>query len=64
LTAATGFGAGRGVPVAIDSNAHSTLHFDNLCFGVAQARCGWLGTRDVPNIRTLKELKPLLGRSM
>jgi DNA polymerase (family X) len=54
----------EGVPVAINSDAHSTLDFDNLRFGVGQARRGWLGSKDVLNTRTLKELKPLLKRTM
>jgi len=53
-----------GVLVAIDSDAHSTLDFDNLRFGVGQARRGWLERRDVLNTRSLKDLKSLLKSTM
>ena len=53
-----------GVLVAIDSDAHSTLDFDNLRFGVGQARRGWLEKRDVLNTRSLKDLKSLLKSTM
>jgi len=53
-----------GVLVAINSDAHSTLDFDNLRFGVGQARRGWLEKRDVLNTRSLKDLKSLLKSTM
>ena len=52
----------EGVLVAINSDAHSTLDFDNLRFGVGQARRGWLEAGDVLNTRTLKDLVKLLTR--
>lgn len=55
---------GEGVLVSIDSDAHSVLDFDNLRFGVGQARRGWLEKQDVLNTRTLAELRPLLKRTM
>ncbi|MGZ5252451.1 MAG: DNA polymerase/3'-5' exonuclease PolX [Caldimonas sp.] len=54
----------EGVLVSIDSDAHSALEFDNLRFGVAQARRGWLQAGDVLNARTLEELRPLLDATM
>lgn len=54
----------EGVLVSIASDAHSTLDFGNLRFGVSQARRGWLGKKDVLNTRTLKQLAPLLRRTM
>lgn len=54
----------EGVLVSINSDAHSTLEFDNLRFGVGQARRGWLTGRDVLNTRSLHELRPLLKRTM
>jgi DNA polymerase (family 10) len=54
----------EGVLVSIDSDAHSTLDFANLRYGVGQARRGWLEKRDVLNTRTLKELRTLLKKTM
>jgi DNA polymerase (family 10) len=52
----------EGVLVAINSDAHSTLQFDSLRFGVGQARRGWLEKSDVLNTRPLRELRELLAR--
>ena len=46
----------EGVLVAISSDAHSLQDFDNLYYGVGQARRGWLEKGDVLNTRSLKEL--------
>ena len=54
----------EGVLVSINSDAHSTLDFDNLRYGIGQARRGWLAPGDVLNTRTLAALKPLLRRTM
>jgi DNA polymerase (family 10) len=51
-----------GVLVAINSDAHSTVEFDNLRFGVGQARRAWVTKRDVLNTRTLPALRKLLAR--
>ncbi|MGE5241146.1 MAG: DNA polymerase/3'-5' exonuclease PolX [Bacteroidota bacterium] len=50
----------EGVLVAISSDAHSTQDFDNLLYGVGQARRGWLERKDVLNTRSLTELRRLL----
>ena len=52
------------VLVAINSDAHSIYDFDNLGFGVGQARRGWLEKEDVLNTRSLAELRKLLNRTM
>lgn len=52
----------EGVLVCVNSDAHTTRDFDNLRFGVGQARRGWLESRDVLNTRGLEALKPLLRR--
>jgi DNA polymerase (family 10) len=52
----------EGVLVCVNSDAHSAYDFDNLRFGVGQARRGWLESRDVLNTRGLDALKPLLRR--
>lgn len=54
----------EGVLVSIAADAHSTLEFDNLRWGVGQARRGWLGAADVLNSRTLDALRPLLAATM
>jgi DNA polymerase (family 10) len=52
----------EGALVAIDSDAHSVLDFENLAFGVGQARRGWLEPRDVLNARPLGEIRRFLAR--
>lgn len=54
----------EGVLVSIDSDAHSVFDFDNLRFGIGQARRGWLARQDVLNTRPLEALRPLLRRTM
>jgi DNA polymerase (family 10) len=51
----------EGVLVSIDSDAHSVHEFDNLKYGIGQARRGWLEKHDVLNARPLAELKRLLA---
>ncbi|HSD97427.1 MAG TPA: DNA polymerase/3'-5' exonuclease PolX [Sulfuricaulis sp.] len=48
------------VLVAINSDAHSAQDFDNLTYGVGQARRGWLEKKNVLNTRGLTELRRLL----
>jgi DNA polymerase (family 10) len=54
----------EGVLVALDTDAHSTFDFAHLKYGVGQARRAWLEAKDVLNTRSLKELRPLLARTM
>jgi DNA polymerase (family 10) len=54
----------EGVPVAINSDAHSVHQFDNLRYAVGQARRGWLEKGDVLNTRGLRELRTMLARTM
>lgn len=54
----------EGVLVSVNSDAHSTLDFTNLRYGIGQARRGWLEADDVLNTRRLGELKTLLGRTI
>ena len=53
-----------GVLIAINTDAHSTNDFDNLCFGIGQARRGWLAKENVLNTRPLAELRKLLKQTM
>ena len=54
----------QSVLVAINSDAHSVHDFDNLSFGVGQARRGWLEKEDVLNTRSLAKLRKLLRQTM
>ena len=54
----------EGVLVAISSDSHRVQDFDNLIYGVGQARRGWLAKDDVLNTRSLADLRPLLKRTM
>ncbi|MBL6750255.1 MAG: DNA polymerase/3'-5' exonuclease PolX [Nevskia sp.] len=54
----------RGVPVCVSTDAHRTGDFDNLRYGVGQARRGWLEKKDVLNTRPLAELRHFLKRCM
>jgi len=54
----------EGVLVSIASDAHSTLDFANLSYGIGQARRGWLEKKDVLNSRSLDELLALLRKTM
>lgn len=54
----------EGVLVSIDSDAHSTFEFENLRFGLGQARCGWLEKQNVLNARPLSELRALINRTV
>lgn len=50
----------EGVLVSVNSDAHSPEGFDNLRFGIGQARRGWLEKHDVLNSRTVTQLRKLL----
>jgi len=52
----------EGVLVSINSDAHSVSDFDNLRYGVGQARRGWLEKHDVLNTRSLGALRKLLAK--
>ncbi|MGB5080451.1 MAG: DNA polymerase/3'-5' exonuclease PolX [Burkholderiales bacterium] len=49
----------EGVLVCVNSDAHGIQQFDNLRYGIGQARRGWLEKRDVANTRALSELRVL-----
>lgn len=54
----------EGVLISINSDAHTTNGFNNLKFGIGQARRGWLTARDVINTRPVNQLRKLLKSTM
>lgn len=51
-----------GLKVAISTDAHSTSGLEFMCFGINQARRGWIEARDVINCQPLNDLKKLFKR--
>jgi len=54
----------EGVLISINSDSHETVGFDNLKYGIGQARRGWLTAQDVVNTRAIKSLHKLLKSTM
>lgn len=54
----------EGVLISINSDAHSIDAYNDLVFGVGQARRGWLEKNDVLNTRSLAQLRKLLKQTM
>jgi DNA polymerase (family 10) len=46
----------EGVPIAVDSDAHSPGELDNIGYGVMVARRAWLKSKDVMNTNNLRRL--------
>ena len=44
--------------------AHSVNDFNNLEYGIGQARRGWLEKEDILNSRTLPQLRKLLKKTL
>ena len=51
----------EGVPIVIDSDAHSVGELDNEGYGLTVARRGWLEKNDVMNTRSLRSLLNSVG---
>ena len=49
-----------GIPIVIDTDSHTTDGFDNLQYGVFQARRAGLEKKDVANTRSLSQFRKLL----
>jgi len=47
---------GEGVPIVVDSDAHSVGELDNMSYGVIFARRAWLEAKNVMNTRNLKDV--------
>lgn len=52
-----------GIKIAISTDSHSDSGYDNIMYGIGQARRGWLEANDVINTRNIKELKKLLKKN-
>ena len=52
----------RGVKVAINPDAHQAAGFQDLQYGIDQARKGWLGPRDCLNTLSLDQILSFLGK--
>jgi DNA polymerase (family 10) len=52
----------HGVKFAVDSDAQSTRHLANICFGVGTAQRGWLTEDDVINTWPLSRLLRFLRK--
>lgn len=52
----------HGVRLAISTDAHAVVHFDNIRFGVAVAQRGWAGPDDVINTWPLPKLRRFLAK--
>lgn len=50
-----------GIPIVINTDAHSTRGLENMQYGIKQARRGYLTKKDVANTRQWEELKSLIG---
>ncbi len=55
--------AEAGVPILIDSDAHSTRNFELMRYGVATARRAWLTREHVANTRSWPEFAALRKRA-
>lgn len=53
-----------GVPICINTDAHSTRDLEFIRFGVGQARRGWVEKQNVINTKSLAELRKLLAATM
>ncbi|MFQ5422631.1 MAG: DNA polymerase/3'-5' exonuclease PolX [Phycisphaerae bacterium] len=51
-----------GVKIAIDTDAHAALQLDQMAFGIATARRGWLRCKDVINTRHLPMLRKWIAK--
>lgn len=50
-----------GIPIVINTDAHSIRGLDNMKYGVRQARRGYLTKKDVANTRDWNELAQMIG---
>lgn len=51
-----------GIKLAISTDSHSTSSFNNICYGINQARRGWIEANDVINTLSIDTLKKILKK--
>jgi len=51
----------KGIPICINPDAHSVEGLEDMQYGLAAARRGWLSKEDVFNTRSLAEVRKALG---
>jgi DNA polymerase (family 10) len=51
----------KGLNLVISTDSHSIKHLDNMVYGVATARRGWLGPEHIINTQPLETLEKTLG---
>lgn len=51
-----------GIKIAISTDSHSINGYDNISYGIGQARRGWIEENDVINTKNISELKKLLKK--
>lgn len=52
----------KGIKLAISTDSHSTSSYNNMHYGIGQARRGWIEANDVINTRNVNELKKLIKK--
>jgi DNA polymerase (family 10) len=52
----------HGIPIVINTDAHSIVDLDKMRYGILQARRGGLTKDDVANTRTWAQMKKLIGK--
>ena len=50
-----------GIPLAICPDAHQVEGFDDMVYGLAVARKGWLSPQDIVNVKSLEEIRTWLA---
>ena len=51
----------EGVPIVVDSDAHSVGDLDNMGYGILTARRAWLEAKSVANTKSLRSLLNAIG---
>lgn len=54
----------EGVLISVNSDSHNINGFDNLKYGIGQARRGWLESKNILNTHPFKQVQELLRKTM
>jgi len=52
-----------GIPISINPDSHTPKGLEDVRFGVAAARRGWLSKENIFNTKSLQDVKKALGRN-